>query len=262
MSEGTRRIAAPGLAILAALALLGAVVAGYANDALFDSDEFAERATAALDDEAVQRRDREPGHRRPRAQRRAGPDRRPAADRGRRRRDRRRRRLPGPLPQRDPRRPPLDLRAGREHGHADARRRRRGAPRRDSRRCARSSPKQIPGGVDIEIAEINPPAWLADVAQLADDVEALELDPAGAGAGPRRRRAAGLPRPAADGDAARGRGGDLRGRRGGRARAPRSAILLTRIDEPGARDAVDGDLARVPRRPDHDPVPVRRAAGR
>ena len=53
MSEGTRRIAAPVLAALAALALLVAVVAGYANDAFFDSDEFAERATAALDDEAV-----------------------------------------------------------------------------------------------------------------------------------------------------------------------------------------------------------------
>ena len=39
--------------MLAALALLGAVVAGYAHDALFDSDEFAERATAALDDDAV-----------------------------------------------------------------------------------------------------------------------------------------------------------------------------------------------------------------
>ncbi len=53
MSEGTRRIAAPALATLAALALLMAVVVGYANDAFFDADEFSERATAALDDEAV-----------------------------------------------------------------------------------------------------------------------------------------------------------------------------------------------------------------
>ena len=53
MGEGTRRIAAPALAILAALAVLATVVFGYANHALFDADEFAERATAALDDEAV-----------------------------------------------------------------------------------------------------------------------------------------------------------------------------------------------------------------
>ena len=51
--RGDTRIAATLLAILAAVALLFAAIAGYATDALFDSDEFAERATAALDDEAV-----------------------------------------------------------------------------------------------------------------------------------------------------------------------------------------------------------------
>ena len=53
MSEGTRRVAAPALVILATVALLGALFAAYANDAIFDSEEFADRATAALDDEAV-----------------------------------------------------------------------------------------------------------------------------------------------------------------------------------------------------------------
>ena len=53
MSEGTHRTAAAVLAALAALLLLVAVAVGYANDAFFDSQEFAERATAALDDEAV-----------------------------------------------------------------------------------------------------------------------------------------------------------------------------------------------------------------
>jgi hypothetical protein len=53
VSEGTRGIAAPVLAALAALTLLVAVAAGYANDAFFDSDEFAERATAALGEDAV-----------------------------------------------------------------------------------------------------------------------------------------------------------------------------------------------------------------
>jgi hypothetical protein len=53
VSEGTRRSAAALLAALAALALLVAVVAGYANDAFFDSQEFSERATAALGDDAV-----------------------------------------------------------------------------------------------------------------------------------------------------------------------------------------------------------------
>jgi hypothetical protein len=53
VSEGTRRTAAGLLAALTALVLLVAVVAGYANDAFFDSQEFSERATAALDDDAV-----------------------------------------------------------------------------------------------------------------------------------------------------------------------------------------------------------------
>ena len=41
------------LAILAALALLGALVTDYADRALFDADNFANRAAVALDDEAV-----------------------------------------------------------------------------------------------------------------------------------------------------------------------------------------------------------------
>ncbi|MGH2952735.1 MAG: hypothetical protein ACRDK9_01780 [Solirubrobacterales bacterium] len=42
------------LAVLAALALLGALVADYASRSLFDADGFADRATAALEDEALQ----------------------------------------------------------------------------------------------------------------------------------------------------------------------------------------------------------------
>ena len=41
------------LAVLAALALLAGLVTGYASLTLFDSDEFSERATAALEDDAV-----------------------------------------------------------------------------------------------------------------------------------------------------------------------------------------------------------------
>jgi hypothetical protein len=41
------------LAILAAIALLGALVTDYADRALFDADNFANRAAVALDDEAV-----------------------------------------------------------------------------------------------------------------------------------------------------------------------------------------------------------------
>ena len=44
---------APVLAVLAALALLAGLVTGYARLALFDSDGFSDRATAALDDDAV-----------------------------------------------------------------------------------------------------------------------------------------------------------------------------------------------------------------
>ena len=41
------------LAVLAALALLAGLITGYASLTLFDSDEFSERATAALEDDAV-----------------------------------------------------------------------------------------------------------------------------------------------------------------------------------------------------------------
>ncbi|HEY8000634.1 MAG TPA: hypothetical protein VID76_01780 [Solirubrobacterales bacterium] len=53
MGDGQRRIQSQVLAILAAVALLGAVVVGYANDTFLDADEFAKRATVALDDDAV-----------------------------------------------------------------------------------------------------------------------------------------------------------------------------------------------------------------
>ena len=53
MGATSRRIAAPTLAILAAVLLLVATLVGYANSAFFDSNEFANRASAALDDEAV-----------------------------------------------------------------------------------------------------------------------------------------------------------------------------------------------------------------
>jgi hypothetical protein len=55
-SSPARRIAATALIVAAALTLAASLVVGYASDALFDSEEFAERATAALDDEAVQTR--------------------------------------------------------------------------------------------------------------------------------------------------------------------------------------------------------------
>jgi hypothetical protein len=53
MSDRTRRIAVPVLATLAALALLGATAAGYLRHTIFDADDFADRAATALDDEAV-----------------------------------------------------------------------------------------------------------------------------------------------------------------------------------------------------------------
>jgi hypothetical protein len=48
-----RRLAAFAAAAAAALALLGAVVSGYVSRAFFDSDQFATRASAALDNDAV-----------------------------------------------------------------------------------------------------------------------------------------------------------------------------------------------------------------
>ena len=48
-----QRLGVVALAAVAALALLGCVVSGYASRALFDPDQFAARATVALDDDAV-----------------------------------------------------------------------------------------------------------------------------------------------------------------------------------------------------------------
>ncbi|HET8754856.1 MAG TPA: hypothetical protein VFM58_02545 [Solirubrobacteraceae bacterium] len=48
-----RRTVATGLVVLASLLLFGAALAGYARRAVFDSERFANRATAALQDPAV-----------------------------------------------------------------------------------------------------------------------------------------------------------------------------------------------------------------
>jgi hypothetical protein len=53
MNAGARRIAARALAILAASLLLAALVSGYASRALLNADQFADRASAALEDDAV-----------------------------------------------------------------------------------------------------------------------------------------------------------------------------------------------------------------
>jgi hypothetical protein len=51
--SGERRTLPLVLAVLAAVAVLGSVVVGYTTRALFDPDEFADRAVAALEDDAV-----------------------------------------------------------------------------------------------------------------------------------------------------------------------------------------------------------------
>ena len=52
-AERRRRIAARVLVVLASLALLLALVAAYARQATVNSDQFANRATAALADDSV-----------------------------------------------------------------------------------------------------------------------------------------------------------------------------------------------------------------
>lgn len=52
-SQGRRRIAASALAIFAALAFLGALASGYSLRAIADSGQFAKRAAAALENEDV-----------------------------------------------------------------------------------------------------------------------------------------------------------------------------------------------------------------
>src|ERR687893_3026872 len=53
MNDRARRIAAPVLAILAALLLLAALIVGYGARALLNADQFADRAASALDEESV-----------------------------------------------------------------------------------------------------------------------------------------------------------------------------------------------------------------
>ena len=53
MSARVRRLAAPTLVVVASLAILLAVVVGYVRRAAVDSDQFANRATAALKDDSV-----------------------------------------------------------------------------------------------------------------------------------------------------------------------------------------------------------------
>ena len=53
MNDRARRIAAPTLAMLAALLLLLALIGGYASRAFLNADQFADRAAAALDEQAV-----------------------------------------------------------------------------------------------------------------------------------------------------------------------------------------------------------------
>lgn len=52
-NASARRIAAPALAVLAAIALLAALVVGYSSRAFFDADQFSARASSALEDDAV-----------------------------------------------------------------------------------------------------------------------------------------------------------------------------------------------------------------
>ena len=54
MTPSRRRLLSRGLAGLAAFAVLFASIAAYANETLFDSQNFSNRAVSVLDDEAVQ----------------------------------------------------------------------------------------------------------------------------------------------------------------------------------------------------------------
>ena len=53
MNDGARRIAAPVLAVLATLLLVAALATGYGARALLNADQFADRASAALGEQAV-----------------------------------------------------------------------------------------------------------------------------------------------------------------------------------------------------------------
>src|SRR4051794_31871165 len=53
VSEGVRRFAAPILVVVASVAIVLALLVGYARRAVVDSNQFANRATAVLDDPAA-----------------------------------------------------------------------------------------------------------------------------------------------------------------------------------------------------------------
>lgn len=56
MTERGRRIAANVLVVVASVLVVLAVAAGYARWAVFDSDQFADRAAAALRDDSMRSR--------------------------------------------------------------------------------------------------------------------------------------------------------------------------------------------------------------
>jgi len=225
------------LVILAALALLGALVSGYASDAFFDSDEFADRAAAALDDEGV----------------RAEVALRVTDD----------------LVEADPDlvavRPVIEsavsgvVGAGAFQGifKTAARDVHRAIFQQDQNTVVFTladigtvvrgalvalSPKtaeQIGVGEDAEVTEIEPPDWVADLTQLAEDVDPLSWILLAVGVvlaigamwlGPDRRRTA----------LALGISVGIAGVAAAVALGVVHAIVLAHIQEPDARDAADG----------------------
>ena len=216
---------------LASLALFLAVLAGYADRAVFNSDQFAEpRGRRAARRPPAERGGRG-DHGRPGAERRGRPARRAAADRGGRLRRRGQRRVHEHLPRRRPRPPPRGVRRATQDtltltltDAATLVRAALGAIRPGARRADR------PGRARRSCWTATSAPVTGDLVRLAENVQLLALLAVSRHPAPRGRRDRDLARPPANGHRPghRRRGRRRAGRAGLRARPRDRARALRR----------------------------------
>ena len=257
------RLAGAGGARLVCIVL--ALVAGYVRRAAVDSDQFANRATAALRDDSVRSLIAEKVTDEVVLKQEARSDRGSPDHRVRGLRDRRQPRLHEPVPDGGARRPPRPVRPGPGHRHVDRRRRGHG-PGRGARAAAPVARRR---SVDGEGGAGAARTWAAS----------------GGDSGARRRATYGSSRPPADSSSrsllvagALLLSPDRRGRSSSSAWGPRAggvllivaygvvrSIAIDQVDGPEEQAAARRRLGRVPRGPANgglDPGRVGSRAGR
>ena len=194
-----RRIASRLLVALASLAILLALVAAYARQATVDSDQFANRATAALQDQSVRSLIAREDHRRGGAEERGRPGRRAPDHRVRGVRDRGRARVHGACSER---------RCATSTAPSSSATRTRSRSRsptsarcspRPSRRCAPALAERLQSTERVEVVRENIGSLSATLGDIAERVRILAILLILVSLGFVARRAARLARPARHG---------------------------------------------------------------